>query len=212
MGGSTSWSKLGEARGRNNMRKVILSMMMTLDGFAAGPNGEMDWLPPFNDDALWRDIHKQMWANLNSVDTLLLGRVTYQIWEKYWPAAASNPASTKNDLKFSRYAEETQKIVFSRTLENVAWKNTRLVNDNIAEEIAKLKKQPGKNLALAGGPRIAQTFMGLGLIDDYQFVVNPVILGRGKPLFKGSENGIKMKLVGARTLKPEVVLLHYTPL
>ena len=194
------------------MRQVILSMMMSLDGFIAGPNDEMDWLPPFNDDALWKDIHKQMWKNLQSVDTLLLGRVTYQIWEKYWPAAAANPASTKNDLAFSRYADETQKVVFSRTLEGVGWNNTRLVKDNIAEEISRLKGQPGKNLALAGGAGIAQTFMRLGLIDDYQLLVHPVILGRGKPLFKGLENGIRLKLVGAQTLRPEVAALHYKPL
>jgi len=187
-------------------------MMMSLDGFIAGPNDEMDWLPPFNDDALWKDIHKQMWKNLQSVDTLLLGRVTYQIWEKYWPAAAANPASTKNDLAFSRYADETQKVVFSRTLEGVGWNNTRLVKDNIAEEISRLKGQPGKNLALAGGAGIAQTFMRLGLIDDYQLLVHPVILGRGKPLFKGLENGIRLKLVGAQTLRPEVAALHYKPL
>jgi dihydrofolate reductase len=93
------------------MRKVILSMMMSLDGFVSGPNDEMDWLPPFNDDALWEDIHKQMWDNLRLVDTLLLGRATYQIWEKYWPAAATNPASTKNDLEFSRYADEAEEAV-----------------------------------------------------------------------------------------------------
>jgi len=194
------------------MRKVILSMMMSLDGFIAGPNDEMDWLPPFNDEALWKDMHRQMWKNLRSVDTLLLGRATYQIWEKYWPAAATNPASTKNDLDFSRYADETQKVVFSRTLDNVGWKNSRLVKENIAEEISRLKEQPGKNLALAGGAGIAQTFMRLGLIDDYQILVYPVILGRGKPLFKGLENRIKLKLVETTTLRPEVVALHYKPL
>jgi dihydrofolate reductase len=187
-------------------------MMMSLDGFVAGPNDEMDWLPPFNDDALWEDIHKKMWENLRTVDTLLLGRATYQIWEKYWPAAAKNPASTKNDLEFSRYADETQKIVFSRTLDKVDWKNTRLVKDNIAEEISKLKAQPGKNLALSGGAGIAQTFIRLGLIDDYQLLVQPVILGRGKPLFKGLENRIKLKLVGTRTFRPEVAALQYRPL
>jgi dihydrofolate reductase len=194
------------------MRKVILSMMMSLDGFVAGPNDEMDWLPPFNDEALWKDIHKQMWEHLRSVDTLLLGRATYQIWESYWPAAATNPASTKNDLEFSRYADETQKLVFSTTLKNADWKNTRLVKENIAEEISNLKKQPGKNLAVAGGAGIAQTFIRLGLIDEYHLLVHPVILGSGKPLFKGSESRIRLKLVGTQTLRPEVVALHYRPL
>jgi len=182
---------------------------MSLDGFVAGPNDEMDWLPPFNDDALWEDIHKEMWNNLRSVDTFLLGRATYQIWENYWPAAATNPASTKNDLEFSRYADETQKVVFSRTLERVDWKNSRLVKGDIAAEIAALKAQPGKNLALAGGAGLAQTFIRLGLIDEYQLLVHPVILGRGKPLFVGLENRARPRLVGLRTFRPEVAALFY---
>ena len=191
------------------MRNVILSMNMSLDGFVAGPNDEMDWLPPFNDDDLWKDIHAQMWETLRSVDVFLLGRVTYQIWEKYWPAAARNPASTKNDREFSRYADETQKVVFSRTLERVDWKNSRLVKGDIAAEIAALKAQPGKNLALAGGAGLAQTFIRLGLIDEYQLLVHPVILGRGKPLFVGLENRARLRLVGFRTFRPEVAALFY---
>lgn len=182
---------------------------MTLDSFSTGPNGEMDWLPPFNDEEIWRDIHEEMWNQLRSVDTILLGRVTYQIWEKYWPAAATNPASTKNDIEFSRYADETQKIVFSRTLENADWKNTRLVRENIAEEVLKLKQQPGKNLVVAGGAGIAQTFMKLGLIDEYRIIVHPVVLGFGKPLFKDLRDRIRLKLVGAKTFASGAVGLHY---
>lgn len=139
------------------MRKVILSMQMSLDGFIAGPNDEMDWLAPFNDEELWKDMHEEMWNQLKSADTLLLGRVAYQIWEKYWPTAAMNPLSTKNDIEFSRYADETQKIVFSTTLQKAEWKNTKIVKENIAEEILKMKQQPGKNMIVAGGARIAQT-------------------------------------------------------
>src|SRR5688572_24077028 len=178
------------------MRKVVLAMMVTLDGFAVGPKEEMDWLPPFNDEALWKDIHEEMWSQLRSVDTLLLGRVTYKIWETYWPAAATNPSSTRSDIEFSRYADRTQKVVFSKTLEKVEWKNTRLVKGNIAEEIAKMKRQPGKNLALVGGPGIAQTFMKLGLIDEYQITVHPVILGGGNPLFRDVGERRRLRLVG----------------
>jgi dihydrofolate reductase len=184
---------------------------MTLDGFSTGPNGEMDWLPPFNNEELWRDLHEEMWNNLRTVDTLLLGRVTYQIWEKYWPAAATNPSSTKNDIEFSRYAEETQKIVFSNTLDKVEWKNTRLVKENIAEEILKMKQQPGKNMVVAGGAGIAQTFMRLGLIDEYLITVHPVILGKGKPLFGNLNGRIKLKLLGAKTYTSGAVGLHYQP-
>ena len=192
------------------MRKVILSMQTTLDGFSTGPNDEMDYLPSFNDEKMWKDLHEEMWKNLEGADTFILGRKTYQIWEKYWPAAASNPQSTESDVMFSRYADETQKIVISSTLDKVEWKNTRLIKDNIAEEIQKLKQQPGKNLIVAGGATVAQTFAKLGLIDEYQIVVHPVILGNGKLLLKELNIRQKLKLIGIRTFNSGAVELSYS--
>jgi dihydrofolate reductase len=191
------------------MRKVILSMQMTLDGFSTGPNDEMDYLPPFNDENMWKDLHEEMWKNLEAVDTFILGRRTYQIWEKYWPAAANNPQSTENDKRFSRYADETQKIVISSTLGQVDWKNSRLIKDNISEEIQKLKHQPGKNLVIAGGATVAQTFARLGLIDEYRLVVHPVILGKGKLLLKDVDARQKLKLIGTRSFNSGAVGLSY---
>lgn len=184
---------------------------MTLDGFSTGPNGEMNWLPAFDNEELWKDLHKEMWNVLDSADTILLGRVTYQVWEKYWPAAAKNPSCTENDLKFSKYVDATQKIVFSKTLNKVDWQNTRLVKKNIVEEIARMKQQSGKNIALAGGARLAQTFMKLGLIDDYQITVHPVVLSKGKPLFGDLRDKIKLKLIETRTFKTGAIGLHYQP-
>jgi len=166
------------------MRKVILSMQMTLDGFSTGPNDEMDYLPPFTNEMMWNDLHQEMWKKLEAADTFILGRRTYQIWEKYWPAAANNPQSTENDKRFSKFADETQKIVISNSLDQVEWKNSILIKDNIVEEIQKLRQQPGKNLIVAGGATVAQTFAKLGLIDEYLIVVHPVILGKGKLLLK----------------------------
>jgi len=193
------------------MRKIVLPMMMTLDGFVAGPNGEMDWLPPFDDGALWEDLHEEMWTKLRSVDTLLLGRVTYQIWETFWPAAVSNPRSTKSDIEFSRFADRTQKVVFSKTLDKVEWKNTKLVRGDIAEEVSRLKEPPGKDLALAGGAGIAQTFMKLGLIDEYLITVHPVILGKGKLLFRNPGDRQKLRLVGTKRFRSGAVGLRYEP-
>jgi dihydrofolate reductase len=193
------------------MRRVILAMQMTLDGFSTGPNGEMDYLPPFNDEKSWKDLHEEMWNQLRSADTFLLGRVTYQIWEKYWPAAATSPSSAKNDIEFSKFADKTQKIVFSKTLEKAEWQNTRLVKENIAEEIARMKQQPGKNMVVAGGAGIAQTFIRLGLIDEYLVTVHPVILGIGKPLFGNLGDKIKLKLVGTKTFNTGAVELRYQP-
>jgi len=185
-------------------------MMMSLDGFAAGPHDEMDWLPAFNDEEMWKDLHEAMWNQLRSVDTFLLGRVTYQIWEKYWPAAGMSPMSTQSDLDFSRFADTTQKVVFSRTLDRVDWKNTRLVRDHIPEEIARLKQQPGKNLAVAGGAGLARSFIQMGLVDDYQIIVHPVILGVGKPLFQDMAR-MNLRLLDTRPYRSGAVLLHYQP-
>jgi dihydrofolate reductase len=191
------------------MRKIILGMMMSLDGYAAGPNDEMDWLPAFDDESMWRDAHEEMWNVLDSVDTVLLGRRTYQIWEKYWPAAGKNPSSSKNDLRFSRFADETQKIVFSNTLKKVEWRNSRLVSGDISDEVLRLKGQPGKEIALAGGPGLARTFTDLGLVDEYRITVHPVILGKGKSLFAESTDRLRLRLVRTRPLRSGAVLLHY---
>ena len=191
------------------MRKLFLSMQMTLDGFSTGPNDEMDYLPSFTDESMWRDLHEEMWRNLEAVDTFILGRRTYQIWEKYWPAAGKNPQSTDSDKKFSRFADETKKIVISSTLDRADWKNTVLIKDNIAEEIQKLKQQPGRNIAVAGGATVAQTLAKLGLIDEYQIVVHPVILGKGKLLLKDLDVRQKLKLIGTKTFYSGAVELNY---
>jgi dihydrofolate reductase len=192
------------------MRKVILSMQMTLDGFSTGPNDEMDYLPSFTNEMMWKDLHQEMWRNLEAADTFILGRRTYQIWEKYWPAAANNPKSTESDIRFSRFADETQKIVISNTLDRVEWKNTRLIKDNINEEIQKLKQQPGKNLIVAGGATVTKTLASLGLIDEYLIVVHPVILGKGKLLLKDLNVRQNLKLIGTRTFNSGAVELLYS--
>ena len=166
------------------MRKVILSEMVTLDCFFAGPNGEIDWHivdEEFNQYAI--DL-------LNRVDTILFGRVTYQLFESYWPVAATNPSTSKSDLEIAHKINNVDKVVFSKTLENTEWKNTKQIKEIIAEEILKMKRQPGKNIVIYGSGSIASTFMNLGLIDDYLLFVNPVVLGSGKPLFKTSKPGI----------------------
>ena len=178
-------------------------MHVSLDGFVAGPNGEMDWI--YLDDELFEDVHDLV----NTADTALFGRLTYQLMESYWPTAADSPTATKHDLDHSRWINPAPKIVFSRTLKKVEWQNTRIVKDHIADEITKLKEQPGKNLILFASPGLASTFMNLDLIDDYWFNVNPIVLGKGKPLFKDLSNMHKLKLLLSKTYKTGVVKLHY---
>src|SRR5574341_2383064 len=158
------------------MRKIIFLIHVTLDGFVAGPSGEMDWIV-YNDEVekYSHDLHPM-------TDTAIYGRVTYQMMESYWPTMLTNPSSTQPERNHAEWLEKATKVVVSRTLEKVEWQNSLLIRDNVAEEITKLKQQPGKNLWLLGSPSLAQTFMQHGLIDEYRINVSPVVLGSGKPL------------------------------
>ena len=185
------------------MRKVLWLMHVSLDGFVAGPAGEIDWVR-FDDD-LVEDVQ----ALVNSADTALFGRVTYRLMESYWPTAADSPTASKHDLDHSRWLNPAPKIVFSRTLKNVHWQNTRIVKDHIGEEIARLRKQPGKNLILFASPTLGSTFMNLNLIDEYFFNINPIVLGKGKPLFRDQSEMRRLKLLESKTYKNGVVSLRY---
>jgi dihydrofolate reductase len=135
--------------------------------------------------------------------------VNYQGFESYWPTVAANPSSTKSEVEHAQWLDGSTKIVFSKTLEKVKWKNTRIVREHIAEEIAKIKHQPGKNLLLFGGASIASTFMKQGLIDEYRININPVVLGSGKPLFADLRERINLKLLESKMFKSGVVALTY---
>ena len=187
------------------MRKVILSNSVTLDGFFAGPNGELDW--HIVDDEI------KEYANdlLSNVDALLFGRVTYQLMADYWPAAATNPSTPKSDLEIADKMNNLPKIVFSKTLQEVKWNNSRLVKENIAEEISKMKQQPGKDMVIFGSGSIVSTFMQLGLIDEYRIIVNPIVLGNGNPLFKGINGKQNLKLLNTKVFDSGIVILFYEP-
>jgi len=179
------------------MRKVIFQMVVSLDGFFEGPNKELDW-------HVWDDeMEKYADDLLSTVDAILLERVAYQLFADYWASAKDSITPKINNLP---------KIVFSKTLKKVEWKNSRLVKYNIAEEIQKLKQQPGKDLVQFGGAGIASTFIKLGLIDEYRIIVNPVVLGRGKPLFKDIKEKINLKLLKTMTFKCGNVILYYQPI
>ena len=178
------------------MRKLRWQMMMSLDGFMEGPNREIDW---FVTD---EEFQQYIFEMGKSIDTIVFGRVTYQMMAQYWPTSKDPEAPMMNDLP---------KIVFSRTLDKVEWKNSRLAKGNVAEEIAKLKQQPGKDLAMFGSADLASTFMRLGLIDEYRIFLNPVVLGRGNPMFKNLKDRVGLKLVKAQPFRSGNVLLIYQP-
>jgi dihydrofolate reductase len=182
------------------MRKLIYSMGVSLDGFIAGPDGEIDWSAP--DEELHR-FHNQQTRELGAH---LLGRRLYEEMV-YWETADENPSAAEHELEFARIWKNMPKIVFSKTLEKVEG-NARLVRDGVAEEVAKLKEQAGKDLAV-GGAGLASTCMKLGLIDEYRLFVNPVVLGGGTPYFPALDEMINLELVETQTFGSRVVYVRY---
>ncbi len=190
------------------MRKVVSLIHLSLDGFASGPNDELDWIS--YDDELEQSAH----AMHATTDAVIWGRRTYQGMASYWLTVPGNPASTQAELEHARFLDNATKIVVSRTLDRIEWnnaKNTVLIKDNIAEAINKIKQQPGKDIWFLGSIMLAQTFMQLNLIDEYRININPIVLGRGKLLFDGVNRKFPLKLVDSKTLKSGVVTLRYEP-
>lgn len=175
--------------------------MVSLDGFIEGPNRDIDW-------HVWdKEMDQYMIDFFGTVDLILLGRVAYQLMESYWPT----PAATTDDPIIADKMNNLPKIVFSKTLDEVEWNNTRLVKENITAEISQLKQHPGKDLVLFGGAGIAAAFMQLNLLDEYRIIVNPVVLGSGTPLFKSVKEKLHLKLLKTKTFGSGNVLLCYGP-
>jgi dihydrofolate reductase len=182
------------------MRKLIYSMTMSLDGFIADPNGEIDWSAP--DEELHR-FHNQ---RVREVGAQLCGRRLYEVM-LYWETAEENPTASDYELEFARIWKAIPKIVFSKTLKEVEG-NARLARDDVAGEVARLKEEPGKDLAV-GGAGLASTLIELGLVDEYQVFVSPVVLGGGTPYFPPLEKAINLELVETRTFRAPAVYLRY---
>ncbi|HTX91791.1 MAG TPA: dihydrofolate reductase family protein [Anaerolineales bacterium] len=181
------------------MGKLIAFDMVTLDGFFAGPNGEIDWHrvdAEFNEFAV---------AQLNSVETLVFGRITYQMMAGYWPS----PEAVKDDPVVAGLMNSKPKIVVSRTLHQADWNNTRLIGKNVDEELARLKQQPRQDLILMGSGNLAATLANMNLIDEIRLIVVPVVLGRGRGLFEGVDGPRELRLVNTRTFGNGNVLLTY---
>jgi dihydrofolate reductase len=182
------------------MRNLIYSMGVSLDGFIAGPNGEIDWSAP--DEELHR-FHNQQTREMGAH---LCGRRLYEEM-LYWETADENPSAAEHELEFARIWKNQPKIVFSKTLEQVEG-NARLVRDSVAEEVAKLKEQPGKDLSV-GGAGLASTLVKLDLVDEYRLFVSPVVLGGGTPYLPALEERINLELVETQTFGSRVVYLRY---
>jgi dihydrofolate reductase len=186
----------------SKMCHVILQIDLSLDGFAAGTNGETDWIQ--SDEEMIRDAE----ALLASVDTLLLGRVAYQMFAAFWPA--TDIGGTVG--RIARHINTAEKIVFSKSLTAAPWGdwgNARLASGDAAWEIARLKAQPGARMLLYGGARIAASFIKLGLVDEYRLRIHPIALGAGMPVFVHTADRLNLSLVKTTQYQCGVVLLEY---
>ena len=186
------------------MRRVILFMHTTLDGFVAGPNGEMDWINV--DDEMFDFAGKQT----DQADTALYGRVTYEMMNGYWPTAGEQPNASKHDIEHSTWYNQVQKVVLSKTLHESGLTNTKIISDNLADNINELKNQEGKNILIFGSATASHSLFNEGLIDGFWLFVNPVVIGQGIPLFKGISETRKLKLIESKTYSCGVIGLHYT--
>lgn len=198
------------------MRKVLMIMFMTLDGQAQFPAYDG---PPYTNDA--EDL---MWKpRFDSIDTIILGGVAYPKWAAYWPTKKDEPKATEWQKEFSRFSNRAEKVVFSKSLQKSLWENTRIVRGAPSEEVAKLKAAKGKNIAVGGGPRIAQSLLAEDLVDEILVQVQPSLIGMGKPLFrtaddptypedlipKGAPGRHDFVLLEAKALPDSTVFLHY---
>ena len=190
------------------MRNVIFLIHLSLDGFTASPNDELDWIA--YDHELEQDAH----ALHDRTDAVIWGRRTYELMAGYWLTVPGDPASTPAELEHARFLNNATKIVVSRTLERVAWnnaQNTVLIQDHIADAINTIKQQPGKDIWLLGSPTLAQTFMQLDLIDEYRININPTVLGQGRALFADVTRPFPLKLLESKTFQSGVIALRYAP-
>ncbi len=183
------------------MRKLTVFNLATVDGYFAGKGGDIFW---HHVDGEFQEMAR---ANSNSGNTLLFGRVTYQVMVSYWPT----PQAMKNDPVVAGGMNRAPKIVFSRTLERADWANTRLVKEDLLGEVRRLKREDWKDLTVLGSGSLVAQLAQAGLIDEYSIMLNPVVIGSGKTMFEGYQGRLSLRLVNTRTFGNGSVLLTYQP-
>ena len=185
------------------MRKIISFVHISLDGFVAGPNGEMNWIK------VEEEIFDHVGERISETDTALYGRVTYEMMQNYWPAAGDEPGASKHDIEHSKWYNKAHKIVLSKSMKDEGLTNTTIVSDNLADTINEIKQQGDGEILLFGSPTATHSLIQLGLIDGYWLFVNPIILGQGIPLFTDIKDKIKLKLLTTRQFTSGVTELNY---
>lgn len=186
------------------MRKIISFMHISLDGFVAGLNGEMDWIKV--DEEIFDYVGKR----ISESDTSLYGRVTYQMMENYWPTAGDKPTATRHDIEHSKWYRNVHKVVLSGTMKDENLTNTKFISDNLPDKINELKEEAGSEILLFGSPTATHSLLQLNLIDGFWLFVNPIVLGSGIPLFEGIKFRIRLNLLNTRQFNCGVTELNYT--
>jgi len=185
------------------MRKLIFFMHTSLDGFVAGPNGEMNWI------TVNEEIFDFVGTMTDKADTALYGRVTYEMMQGYWPTAGDDPGASKHDKEHSAWYNKVSKIVLSTTMSEKGLTNTTVISGQLEEKINKIKKEGDRDILIFGSPRASHSLLALGLIDEFWLFVNPVLIGQGIPLFKNVKEKIALNLMQTKTFPGGVIALHY---
>jgi len=186
------------------MRKLVVFNHVSLDGYFVDINGDMSWAKADHNDPEWGAFVAE---NASGEGPLLFGRITYELMMRYWPT----PMASTNDPALAERMNKLPKVVFSRTLAEASWNNTRLVKSDMVGEIRKMKQEPGEGMAILGSGSIVSQLAQHGLVDDYQVVVNPVVLGRGRTMFDGVKEKLGLKLTKTRSFRNGNVYLGYQP-
>ncbi len=188
------------------MRKLVFFMHISLDGFVAGLKGELNFIK------VDEEIFDFVGTMTDNADAALYGRVTYEMMQSYWPSAGQQPGASKHDIEHSSWYNRVSKIVLSKSMSEDGLSNTTVLSTDLVERINEIKKQEGKNILIFGSPRASLALLELGLIDEFWFFVNPIIVGKGTPLFTHVIDTIKLDLVESKTFACGVIALHYRAL
>lgn len=186
------------------MRKIVVFNLVSVDGYFAGKDGNIDWHQV--DD----EFNKFAIEQTSEFGTLIFGATTFKIFEDFWPKVVTDPGASEDDRKVAQIIDDAKKIVFSRKLKEVTWKNTKVFDKITPENVIEWKSREGDDAVIFGSGQIIAQFTKLGLIDEYRLMVNPVILGEGKNMFDGVFE-TKLKLIKTREFKNGNILLYYTP-
>lgn len=179
-------------------------MHVSLDGFVAGPNGEMDWIKV--DEDMFRFAEDR----IQQSDTALYGHITWQMMDAYWPTAPDQPNASWHDISHGKWYNSVEKYVLSRTMKSDPAKKVHVIGKDLVNEIHELKKGSGKEVVIFGSPSAGHSLAQLGLVDEYWLFVNPILVGKGIPMFSGLKDKVKLTLVSSHVLKSGVVVLNYT--